>query len=314
MLGQSQNILIAAISPIWVKITDFGMAKREKNTSLRTNCGTSGYLAPEVLGFLPQKFKKGNQNSYTNSVDLWSLGVITHEVLTSEIPFLQKAPETVSLESGLDTGSQAPEVDMELFFGYCQGFRGFPISSLQNSKVSEEGIDFVVRLLVVDPSARMSAKNIFKSPWISGKGLSGAPDPATAKQTLTPSSTNKVEPYNELKYIFEEEDGRSAVREEELTTDQERLDAPSTGIVRRQSHGEALFKGLAGLARESNGELSEKAHGETLLKVVAGLVNVDDTEVVSKGPEEQTDIDALLKGLAGIAPGGWGRKLRRKYR
>lgn len=162
MLNQLQNVLIASTSPIWVKITDFGLSKREKGTVLRTSCGTSGYIAPELIGLLPQT---SNRASYARFVDIWSLGVMVHEILTSEIPFLQVDLDLIS-ESGLDFESSVPEVDMAHLYEYCRGYRGFPMDSLENSKVSERGKDFVMGLLVANPCARMSATDALGSPWL----------------------------------------------------------------------------------------------------------------------------------------------------
>lgn len=49
-----QNIFVVKDSPgFWVKIGDFGITKRvpHDGTSLRTEIGTLGYVAPEVLGY-----------------------------------------------------------------------------------------------------------------------------------------------------------------------------------------------------------------------------------------------------------------------
>jgi serine/threonine protein kinase len=42
-----------------------------------TICGTPLYLAPELI----------NEDNYNESVDVWALGILTYELLTSEIPF-----------------------------------------------------------------------------------------------------------------------------------------------------------------------------------------------------------------------------------
>jgi serine/threonine protein kinase len=50
-----------------IKIADFGFAKKcPKPQSLTTQCGTPGYVAPEILEGLP----------YDTQADMWSLGVI----------------------------------------------------------------------------------------------------------------------------------------------------------------------------------------------------------------------------------------------
>lgn len=134
------------------------------NSSLRTSCGTSGYRAPELIGLLPRNFKNGK---YTNAVDIWSLGIITHEILTSEIPFrLSESSMTLESDSGINTEPQTPEVDMDLVFEYCRDRRGFPVDALERSGVGKEGVDFVMRLLAAGPEARISAKDCLECAWL----------------------------------------------------------------------------------------------------------------------------------------------------
>ncbi|CAF1596237.1 unnamed protein product [Rotaria magnacalcarata] len=69
-----ENILLTSPSTneTLIKITDFGLSKLINETSLmKTFCGTPNYLAPEVLA------NRGT-GSYTNKVDVWSLGVILY--------------------------------------------------------------------------------------------------------------------------------------------------------------------------------------------------------------------------------------------
>lgn len=47
-----QNILIASLNPLKVKIADFGASKDTSQTALKTRIGTDGYLAPELLGLI----------------------------------------------------------------------------------------------------------------------------------------------------------------------------------------------------------------------------------------------------------------------
>ena len=55
-----------------IKIADFGFAKRcHKPKSLTTQCGTPGYVAPEILEGVP----------YDTKADIWSIGVILYILL-----------------------------------------------------------------------------------------------------------------------------------------------------------------------------------------------------------------------------------------
>ncbi len=81
-----KNIFVAARSPWWVKIGDFGITKRIESaqTALRTVAGTQHFQALEILGFV-----EGSDESseYTSSVDIWSLGCVTYNLLTQKVPF-----------------------------------------------------------------------------------------------------------------------------------------------------------------------------------------------------------------------------------
>lgn len=64
-----------------VKIADFGFAKEVPDITW-TLCGTPDYLAPEVVA------SKG----YNKSVDWWSLGILTFEMLAGHPPFYDANP------------------------------------------------------------------------------------------------------------------------------------------------------------------------------------------------------------------------------
>lgn len=96
---------------------------------------------------------------------MWSLGALTHEILTSKVPFLENIHLSSSeLELGIEPSDS--QVDMELLFEYCRGNQSFPIDVLQLSQVDKKGVDFVRSLLVVDPAARASAKTALESQWL----------------------------------------------------------------------------------------------------------------------------------------------------
>ena len=61
-----------------IKLADFGFAVTVENDKcLTTQCGTPGYVAPEILKGVP----------YGRPVDMWSIGVITYIILGGYPPF-----------------------------------------------------------------------------------------------------------------------------------------------------------------------------------------------------------------------------------
>ncbi|KAH9881621.1 hypothetical protein IAQ61_000348 [Plenodomus lingam] len=74
-----------------IKLADFGYRYSVHSESgLRsTVCGTLDYLSPEVALMLLKPGK--SEEYYTKAIDQWSLGVLTHELLTGRPPFETKS-------------------------------------------------------------------------------------------------------------------------------------------------------------------------------------------------------------------------------
>ena len=73
-----ENILIDAEGHI--RLTDFGLSKaglRETDNRTESFCGTPEYLAPEII----------RDKNYSYSVDWYSFGLVTYEMLTGINPF-----------------------------------------------------------------------------------------------------------------------------------------------------------------------------------------------------------------------------------
>lgn len=124
-------------------------------------CGTDGYLAPELLGVLPRRHGKGSQ--YTYALDLWSLGCIVHQLLTSTIPFLETENEDDDI-TGLETSCEM--IDMTSLLEYCHGQTDFSSEILENSQAPQGAIELVQSLLIARPSARATAASALLNRWV----------------------------------------------------------------------------------------------------------------------------------------------------
>ena len=151
------NIFVVSPSPNWwVKIGDFGISRRlQEDDETRTSVGTWVYTAPEVKGFFPFEDGDGTDSDTDNephkykydvAVDMWSLGCVLYQVLTQTLPF----PSDTSLKK------------------FCRRKRpsAFPIGPLHVHNVSQEGCDFIQRLLRIQPSERLTARAALQMDWI----------------------------------------------------------------------------------------------------------------------------------------------------
>ena len=123
-------------SDIEVKISDFGYAKTVTfPNSLRTQCGTEGYVAPEILTHRP---------AYDVPCDMWSLGVIIYIVLGGYRPFR----------------GEGEEVMKQIRYGEYKFHKRYW------SHVSDDAKNLITRMLTVDPEKRITAKSALSSRWM----------------------------------------------------------------------------------------------------------------------------------------------------
>jgi serine/threonine protein kinase len=119
-----------------IKIADFGFAKKVLTpNSLTTQCGTPGYVAPEILEGVPYDMKS----------DMWSLGVIVYILLGGYPPFIEQNQR-------------------ELFRKIRKG--QYEFHEEYWGSVSADAKDLISCLLTVNPSKRLSAEEALKHKWM----------------------------------------------------------------------------------------------------------------------------------------------------
>ncbi|CAN0277387.1 unnamed protein product [Ectocarpus sp. 4 AP-2014] len=121
-----------------VKLADFGFARSIMGGFVSTQCGTPGYVAPEIL----------RAESYGTSVDMWSIGVIVYILLGGYPPFHD-------------------ENQTRLFRKIKAGNFKFHPEYWQST--SNEAKDLIRRLLTVDPKKRLTAAQAVTHPWLLSK-------------------------------------------------------------------------------------------------------------------------------------------------
>ncbi|CAH8598111.1 unnamed protein product [Schistosoma haematobium] len=136
-----ENILLTSkANRCLIKVTDFGVSKLvDEGTMLRTFCGTPDYLAPEVL-------KTAGCGTYTCVIDVWSLGVILYICLVGYPPFTKQRQ------------------DFDLETQIINGLYDFPKMFWHG--ISEEAINLIKHMLVVNPVDRSSIYDVLEDPWL----------------------------------------------------------------------------------------------------------------------------------------------------
>lgn len=164
-----ENILFVNDSPkAEVKLIDFGLSKiYGDNTNLTDGVGTIYTMAPEVL--------KGN---YSQKADVWSIGVITYMLMSSQMPFYGRKRRHI-VEQILN----------------CQfNFRG-----RRWKRISDQAKAFVEDLLVLDPEDRCDAQNALSSSWLNRRFGATIRDPFEEEETMARHAMLRYAGYTKLK-------------------------------------------------------------------------------------------------------------------
>ncbi|KAM5355770.1 hypothetical protein ACJ41O_002416 [Fusarium nematophilum] len=157
------NILINSLSPIDLKLTDFGLSKMvdSEQTFLRTFCGTLLYCAPEVYTEYAEyddegvrsrgkKMRRMPGQRYSHAVDIWSLGGVLFYTLTGSPPYPVKG------------GISYSELLHKIMTTRLN------ITPLQRYDVSVQAIEFLGRMLQRRPENRATVTELENHPWSTG--------------------------------------------------------------------------------------------------------------------------------------------------
>lgn len=122
-----------------IKVGDFGLATKINFPSekKKTVCGTPNYIAPEILE---------SKIGHSYEADVWSLGVVLYILLIGKPPF-----ETS------DVKTTYKKIRMNCY--------KFP----ENIVISKEARDLIERILVTEPSKRLTLQEIYSHDFLNTK-------------------------------------------------------------------------------------------------------------------------------------------------
>ncbi|XP_055385446.1 twitchin isoform X34 [Condylostylus longicornis] len=133
-----ENIMCQTRKSTNVKLIDFGLAtKLDPNEVVKISTGTAEFAAPEIVNREPVGF-------YT---DMWAVGVLAYVLLSGLSPFAG--------DNDVATLKNVKACDWDFDE---EAFR----------HISEEGRDFIRRLLMANKEKRMTAHECLLHPWLTG--------------------------------------------------------------------------------------------------------------------------------------------------
>ncbi|KAF2074122.1 hypothetical protein CYY_004564 [Polysphondylium violaceum] len=156
-----ENLLLSGDKRI--KIADFGMGSIvRKDALLHTSCGSPHYASPEVVSGVDYDGQKA---------DVWSCGVILYALLTGKLPFDDENIRRLLNKVKNGAFSMPPYIH-------------------------KDAQDLLTRMLIVDPSKRISIKEIKQHPWFTSNN--------NQIQKISPVEDIIVDPLPDVSAIDEE--------------------------------------------------------------------------------------------------------------
>ena len=155
-----ENLLL--VNNKLIKIIDFGLSNYfNGEKQLETPCGSPSYASPEII--------KGEAYNGFN-IDIWASGIILFAMLCGYLPFDDDEEEedddeeegnhsdgdNINRKSSKDISSDDSEDNEVLFQKILEGKLDYP------SHLSNDSVDLMKKILVVEPNKRIQIKDIKK--------------------------------------------------------------------------------------------------------------------------------------------------------
>lgn len=124
---------------IKIKVIDFNVAVEVSKTNPRIRGGTGlrEWSAPETYKSFYSDFK----------IDSWTLGCVMYLLCTGQQPF----DKQIKLE-------ESPKINFEI-----------KLAAYKNNETFSEMVDFISKLIMVDPVSRLSSEEALGHPWLRTK-------------------------------------------------------------------------------------------------------------------------------------------------
>lgn len=164
-----ENILFTSPSPTAeIKLIDFGLSKvYGDDLQLTEGVGTVYTMAPEVL-----------KGKYTRKADIWSIGVITYMLLSSQMPFYGRKRRHI----------------VEQILNCQYDFRG-----RRWKRISQQAKNFIEELLVLDQDERIDATTALSSTWLNKRFAATTRGPLVEEETMARQAMLRYAGYTKLK-------------------------------------------------------------------------------------------------------------------
>ncbi|KAK8067191.1 CMGC/CDK/CDK7 protein kinase [Apiospora hydei] len=157
------NLLIAADGE--VKLADFGLARSfsDPYRPMTSNVITRWYRPPELLF---------GARHYSAAVDVWSVGLVFAE-LVMRAPYLAGNTELEQIElicKGVGTPTEENWPGVTKLPEYTISNQITPVLGKDHynalfGTVGNEGVDLLMKTLILDPRKRITARDMLKHPW-----------------------------------------------------------------------------------------------------------------------------------------------------
>lgn len=156
------NLLIAADGE--VKLGDFGLARgfADPHQRMTSNVITRWYRPPELLF---------GARHYSGAVDVWSVGAVFAELIT-RAPFMPGNTELDQIKLiceaiGTPTDDNWPGVSKlpEYTVPAQTPLRGKDFFEMRFGTVGADGVDLLIKTLLLDPKKRITATQMLQHPW-----------------------------------------------------------------------------------------------------------------------------------------------------